>query len=127
MQKIIDRIKTWEDAAKEAGIDPLDLPFKNDSKTARQEAVNAFYQLDVIAEVLRKGVVLDWTDSDQIKWYPWFYDYRPGSGFSFDAPGYEWSLTATYGGARLCVDTKEKAVFFGTQFLSIWNKFQNPN
>jgi len=124
---LTDRIKTWEDAAAEKGIDPVkSLPFQKPSNT-REEAVNAFFMLDVIAELLCDGVVLDWTDTNQKKWYPWFTDYKKGSGFRFGGSGYNWTLTDTAGGARLCLPTKELTDYFGKQFLSTWNKFLNPN
>lgn len=123
---IMDRIKSFEDACEVVGADPEDLPYKN-PKNAREEAVNAFHMLDIISEALLEGKVLDWTDSDQPKYYPWFNNYKPGSGFRFNATTYVWTYALASGGARLCLDTEEKAKYFGTQFLDIWNKFQNPN
>jgi len=79
--KIIDRINSFEDAAKELGLAPT-LPFPN-AGSARELATNAFYQLDVIAEALREGNELDWANSNQKKWFAWFNDYTPGSGFRF--------------------------------------------
>lgn len=126
-QKITDRIKTFEDACQDNGLDPHDvLPFHKPTN-ARQEAANAFAKLDIISESLLEGARLDWTDSSQQKWYPWFNNYQPGSGFRFDGALCGWTYAGTFGGARLCVDTQEKARYFGTQFLEIWNKFLNPN
>lgn len=123
---IMDRIKTWEDAAAEYGIDPVtSLPYQSPVNN-RQVAANAFFVLDVIAEVLREGVILDWTNDQQQKWYCWFNKYNSGSGFSFGGTAYDWSFTNTNGGARLCVDTQDKAKYMGTQFLSIFNQFLNP-
>ncbi len=125
---VIDRIKTWEDACLEKGMDPVEsLPFSNPFKTSRQEAVNAFFKLDVIAEVLREEVILDWTNYNQKKWYAWFNDYEPGAGFSFHVTDFGWAYSSTIGGARLCLDTSEKAEYFGKQFLPLFNKFLNPN
>lgn len=126
-EKIIDRIKTWEDAAEEMGIDPgTSLPFPIPVGSF-QNAANAFFKLDVIATVLLEGVVLDWTNSNQYKYYPWFNKYKPGSGFSFDDSLCGWTFTRTLGGARLCLDTAEKAEYFGRQFIDIFNQFLNPN
>lgn len=125
--KPIDRIKTFEDAYEDLGLDSEDeLPFGIPAN-ARQEAANAFTMLDIISESLLEGAKLDWADESQKKWYPYFYDYKPGSGFRFGGASYVWSYASTDGGARLCVDTQEKATYFGTQFLDIWNKFLNPN
>lgn len=124
-QKITERIKSYEDACEDLGLDPVeDLPFKN-PKNNRQEAANAFHMLDVITESLMEGKKLDWEDGDQKKWYPVFNNYSSGSGFRFLYSDYDWTLTAACGGARLCVDTQEKSNYLGTQFLAIWNKFLN--
>jgi hypothetical protein len=126
-QKITDRIKTFEDACAHLSLDPEEyLPFLI-PKNARKQASNAFTMLDIISEALLDGVKLDWTNSDQKKWYPWFNEYSPGSGFRFGGTGYAWTTSATGGGARLCLDTEEKARYFGTQFIDIWNQYLNPN
>jgi hypothetical protein len=125
--KITDRIKTWEDAAAERNLDPIEsLPFKHAFKNSFEIAANAFFMLDVIASVLNENIILDWTNSDQKKWYCWFNNYKEGSGFSFDASSYVWTNANTLGGARLCVHSKELAEYFGTQFLPIFNQFLNP-
>ena len=122
-QKITDRIKSYEDACDES-TGPLPYPCpKND----RQEAVNAFYMLDVIAKKLLDGVVLDWANDNQSKWYPVFDRYSSGAGFQFFDSLYVWTYTSASGGARLCLDTKEKSDYFGTQFLGIWNKYLKPH
>lgn len=121
-----DRIKTFEDACKALGLNPAtEVPFKKPT-TNRQKFLNACAKLDIISEALLEGVVLDWTDSNQKKWAPWFDRYSPGAGFRFDDSGYWWTGTGACGGARLCVDTSEKADYFGTQFLDIWNDFLQP-
>lgn len=124
---VTDRIKTWEDAAAEKGIDPVkSLPFQKPANT-REEAANAFFQLDVIAEVLGEGVVLDWGNGDQYKYYPYFYEYKPSAGFRFGDSAYSWTHSIADGGVRLCLPTPKLAEYFGKQFLPIWNKFLNPN
>lgn len=125
-QKVTDRIKTWHDAAKVKGIDPVDsLPFIKPLNTF-QEAANAFFMLDIIADVLNEGTVLDWANSNQKKWYAWFNNYQPGSGFSFYVTDCDWATTTSGGGARLCLHSQELAHYFGTQFLPLFNKFLNP-
>lgn len=124
---VIGRIKTYEDACNELDKDPLEeLPY-NQPVNARQEAANAFVMLDIITEALLEGGTLDWENSNQQKWYPWFNNYSSGAGFRFDGTGCNWSVSFAFGGARLCVDTQEKAKYLGTQFIDIWNKFLNPN
>lgn len=125
-QPITERIDSYQAACEELGLDPdEELPFK-DPKNARQEAANAEVMLDIISEALLEGKELDWTDSTQEKWSPYFNNYKSGSGFRFDVSVCGWAHTDASGGARLCVDTKEKSDYFGQRFLPIWNKFLNP-
>ena len=123
---ITERIKTWEDAAAAFGVHPVNsLPFIN-PKNSFQEATNAFFQLDIIAQVLSEGKILDWTNRDQYKWYPCFNNYY-GAGFRFYDSRCAWACARADGGARLCLPTEALANYFGTQFLPTWNKFLNPN
>lgn len=121
---IIDRIKTYEDACEYLEIETA-VPYPN-PKNNRQEASNVFYMLDVITEALLEGKTLNWTDSNEKKWYPWFSKYKSGSGFRFGASNCAWPDASTAFGARLCVDTKEKSDYLGTHFLPLINKCLNP-
>lgn len=127
-KNILDEENPYEAACAMQGLDPIDeLPFA-DPKNTRQEAANAYVKLDIIAEALRDGVLLDFTPGNQQdKWWPWFNQYKPGSGFRFDGSGRVWSASSAFGGARLAVYTKAKSDEFGTKCLDIWNKFLNPN
>lgn len=125
--KITDRVKSYEDACAELGKDPVaELSYRNPVNN-RQEFANAAVMLDIICEALCEGVVLDWENEDQKKWGPWFTGYKKGSGFRFNDSYYRWTDTSTFGGARLCLPTKELSDYFGQHFLPIWNKFLNPN
>lgn len=124
--QITDRVKTFEDACEELGLDAdTVLPYPNPSNN-KQEAARAFAMLDIISEALAEGVVLNWEDDTQKKWYPWFNNYESGSGFRFDESDCSWAYTNSIGGARLCLPTKELSDYFGQQFLPVWNKFLNP-
>lgn len=124
---ITDRVKTFEDACAELGKNPTEeLPYKI-PMNARQEFANAAVMLDIIAEALCEGVVLNWADSNQQKWYPWFNEYTPGAGFRYYGTSYYWSDADAGGWVRLCLPTSKLAEYFGKQFLPIWNKFLNPN
>jgi len=108
-------------------LDPDEaLPYAS-PKNNREEAANAFVMLDIISQALLENAKLDWSNTDQKKWFPYFNGDSSGAGFRFYDTLCDWAGTFAGGGARLCVDTQEKAKYFGTQFLSIWNKFLNPN
>lgn len=121
-----DRIKTFEDACKVLGLNPAtEVPFKKPT-TNRQKFLNAAAKLDIISEALLEGVILDWSNSDQKKWAPWFNKYTSGAGFRFLGSVGWWAGAHAIGGARLCVDTEKKSDYFGTQFLDIWNDYLQP-
>lgn len=121
---IIDRIKSYEDACEYLEIETT-VPYPN-PKNNKQEASNAFYMLDIITEALLDGKTLNWEDSNEKKWYPWFNEYKSGSGFRFHGSNSDWTNSYTFIGAHLCVDTKEKSDYLGTRFLPLINKFLNP-
>lgn len=126
IQNIMDIVTSYESACTFLGKDPVaELPYPN-PETNRQRFANAAIKLDIINETLLDGTKLNWEDSNQRKWGPWFNNYKSGSGFRFLVSGFDWSATGALGGARLCLDTKEKSDYFGTQFLDIWNDFLNP-
>jgi hypothetical protein len=121
-KNIIDRVRTFEGACKIEGVKPADvIPFKGKKLTPDQVALNALAMLMLIVKVLREGVVLDYADSNQPKWYPWFIYDKSLSGFRFGGPGYVYTNTLTSGGSRLCVDTEAKAKYMGTKFIKLYN------
>lgn len=113
---IIDRIKTFEDACNEMGINPDELTSSFDTRDER-----AYKKLKVIIKVINEGWEPDWSNSSEAKWYPWFAA-RP-SGFGFSSSDYGGWFTFTYCGSRLCLSSKEKAEYVGKQFVDIYNEF----
>ena len=92
------------------------------SNTARN---NALKELEEIARALRCGVELDYSDSSQKKWFVVMIWDKGASGFRFDASYFEYAITNAIGDPRLCLDTQEKAIHFGTspEIVKIWNRF----
>ncbi len=86
---ILDRISSIEDAFDHAGVslqDPEVVPYQN-PKNPDQVAVNAFAKLIVGIRVLNEGVVLDFSNSNQVKYRP-YLAYKPGFGLSYGDYGY---------------------------------------
>jgi hypothetical protein len=111
--KIMDRIKTFEDAYNEIGIDPDDLFSEIDSPDEI-----AYKKLKLIAKVLNEGWEPNWDDSNERKWWSWF-KWSSGSGFVFSHSGYICDYTSTHVGSRLCFKNEELANYFGKQFIDI--------
>jgi hypothetical protein len=122
---VMSRIKTFEDACEELGIEPneffqgsIDNGLMNDIKS-----IVAYSQLIIICRALNEGWTPDWTNSDQNKYCPYFIKKVPGFGFSgTDCDG--WYSFACVG-SRLCFKNCELAEYAGKQFESIYNDFLN--
>jgi hypothetical protein len=116
-QKITDRVKSFLDACEVTGDNPNDKKFH----TGAEDDI-AYQKLKVVTSALREGVVLDYGNDNQKKWYPYFI--YGASGFRFYDTDYDITYTRAGGGSRLCVDTEEKAKHLGTtpEFLELYNQ-----
>lgn len=96
---ITSRVTSWKDVCRELGIDPVtSLPFRN-PKNKAERSLNGAFKIMKWSEVLNEGVVLDFLNISQDKFYCWwqktnagwvlrsvnFYSYCAlvGSGFYF--------------------------------------------
>jgi hypothetical protein len=117
--KITDRIKSYEDACAELGIQPVDetelkrLGFTDDELDYRK--------IKTITKALNEGWHADWSDEDQYKWYPWFR-FSSGS-FRFGATNYRDSYANAGVGSRLCFASDELAEYAGKQFEELYSSF----
>lgn len=115
--KIIDRIKTYDDAWKEA-----DQETRKECEIVPTDTndVVAYKKLKLIARVINQGWIPDWDNSNQYKWYPYF---KLSSGFSFSDSSYYCAHANSAVGSRLCFESDEKATYAGKQFSDIYNDF----
>lgn len=70
-EDITNRVKSYADACKVLGIEPMD----EDSMKAqgfRPDEI-ARRQLETITEALNEGWKPNWADTNEYKFYPWFY------------------------------------------------------
>jgi hypothetical protein len=114
-QNIKDRVKSYEDACKALGEQPI-IDFGNDTKDEI-----AYKKLKTIAKALNEGWVANYRDSSQIKWFPWFY--MSSSGFAFGDAVCECSIPAAGYAARLCLKDSGLAEYMGETFLTLWEEF----
>lgn len=135
-------IRSYADACKALGesVDEETLP-----KAGVPKHIIAQMKLELICKALWGGEVKVYPDPDgnRIYWYPWFalYNQSEIDGMSDKERGCLLSASANlgapagfgcllaltrsssstaYGGFRLCLDTEEKAEYFGKQFLELW-------
>ena len=135
-------IRSYEDACKALG--------ESVNEKALYEAgvpnhIIAQMKLELVCKALWGGEVKVYPDSDgnRVYWYPWFAlynqneidnmndkqrgcllsaiaNYGASAGFGCLTAPYRSSYSYANSGFRLCLDTEEKAEYFGKQFLELW-------
>ena len=135
-------IRSYEDACKALGesVDEKTL-----SEAGVPSHIIAQMKLELICKALWGGEVKVYPDPDgnRIYWYPWFALYNQNeidnmndkqrgcllsalaadgarAGFGCLSAPYRSSYSYANSGFRLCLDTEEKAEYFGKQFLELW-------
>lgn len=118
-----ERIKTFEDACEDQGIDPKDPKFQYMEGEDVDNSGPAFERLKIIRNSLLRNVKLVWGPNTPYKYFPSFYPDKPqGSGFS--ASGFPvWSAPYVTVSSRLAVNSSALAIYFGSQFESDWYNY----
>lgn len=139
------RIKMFEDACREIGID-AEAWNRDKISLGLEPDVLAFLKLRIIVKALNEGWEPQFTE-DECRYYPWFilytreeynkldeeeksrvvyrsnyFAYALG-GVSFAGAGSGSSSANAYIGVRLAFKTSELAAYCGRQFLDIWADF----
>ena len=109
-------IKSFEDACEVLEINPNDVFSKIDTKDEI-----AYKKLKIIIKAINNGWTPDWANSNQYKYYTWFYVLSSGSGFS--DTNFNYTLTNSNVGSRLCVDSKDKALYIAEQFKDLYEDY----
>lgn len=112
-QKITDRVKSFEDAC-----EVLAISSKIPGYYEMTEDERAYRKLKVIIEALNEGWKPDWNNTDQPKFYPWFY--MEGSFRLYYVSGRYGSSTV---GSRLCFRTREIGEYAVKQFFDLYKTF----
>ena len=138
------RIKTFEDACHEIGID-AEAWNRDKISLGLEPDVLAFLKLRIIVKALNEGWEPRFTE-DECRYYPWFilytgeeYNkldeeeksrvvYRSSNAFALGGVSYAYayydsSFTNAVIGVRLAFKTSELAAYCGRQFLDIWADF----
>ncbi len=124
------RPNSFEHACQVKGYDPVKiLPDVSMMPASLGQAVLNFIMLVIITEAMnynedtKEQWEPDWNDGDQEKWVPWFdmeVDNRNPSGFRFDDSRYDYTVTSSTGGSRLCYQNSEDAEYAGTTFTELF-------
>lgn len=138
-------IKTYEDACTALGekVDEVTL-----TNAGVPKHIIALMKLELVCKALWGGEVKVYPDpnGNRTYYYPWFALYTKDevermdseerglllSASAIDGASAGWgcaiassrsSYSNAYSGFRLCLDTYEKARYFGTQFLELWTEY----
>lgn len=139
------RIKTFEDACREIGID-AEAWNRDKISLGLEPDVLAFLKLRIIVKALNEGWEPQFTE-DECRYYPWFilytreeynkldeeeksrvvyrsnYNANAFGGVSCAVANNDSLLTNAVIGVRLAFKTSELAAYCGRQFLDIWADF----
>ena len=122
MSKIIESIKTFEDALK-ATVRP-DVPEFLELPEDIREYFKAQYKILVITEALNEGWKADMMDTNQKRWFPVFRtDPSSPSGLVFGSSFCHYSGASASVASRLCFKSVELATYAGEQFLELYKNF----
>lgn len=123
-EEITDRVKTYEDACKVLGVEPINE--QNAKAQGFRSDEIARRKLETIAAALNEGWKPDWNNTDQYKYYPYFYIQENANGASAGlscATTYIAATgTAANVGSRLCFYASRLARYAGNQFTDLYEQ-----
>lgn len=123
-EEITDRVKTYEDACKVLGVEPINE--QNAKAQGFRSDEIARRKLETIAAALNEGWKPDWNNTDQYKYYPYFYIQENAKGAAAGLSCANASSAATYTfasiGSRLCFYASRLARYAGNQFTDLYEQ-----
>ena len=124
-EEITDRVKSYADACKVLGIEPMNEQNMK-AQGFRPDEV-ARRKLETITEALNEGWKPDWNNTDQYKYYPYFYirenaKAKALAGLSYAGTSHSATRTAAYVGSRLCFHDSDTARYAGNTFTELYEQ-----
>ena len=117
-EEITDRVKTYEDACKVLGVEPINE--QNAKAQGFRSDEIARRKLETIAAALNEGWKPDWNNTDQYKYYPYFYIQENAKGKG--SAGLSFASTGT----RLRLRMRRSALGFAST-LHVWHGTRATN
>lgn len=124
-EEITDRVKTYEDACKVLGVEPINE--QNAKAQGFRSDEIARRKLETIAAALNEGWKPDWNNTDQYKYYPYFYIQentkgKGSAGLSYASTSYAAATTTASFGSQLCFYASRLARYAGNQFTDLYEQ-----
>lgn len=124
-EEITDRVKTYEDACKVLGVEPINE--QNAKAQGFRSDEIARRKLETIAAALNEGWKPDWNNTDQYKYYPYFYIQenakgKGSAGLSYASTDIAATYTYAYIGSRLCFYASRLARYASNQFTDLYEQ-----
>lgn len=124
-EEITDRVKTYEDACKVLGVEPINE--QNAKAQGFRSDEIARRKLETIAAALNEGWKPDWNNTDQYKYYPYFYIQenakgKGSAGLSFASTGHAATHSYASFGSRLCFYASRLARYASNQFTDLYEQ-----
>lgn len=120
VKNIIEQIKTLDDALAYNGKTKEQFAWETERDSDAQKADK---ELEEIALALREGKPLTMGQ----RWYYPYFNKPTGSSVGFSYLGYFCDCDDAVVGARHSVDTAEKAIYMGKQFVDIYTRKLAPS
>lgn len=122
---ITGRIKSYADACKVLGIEPLDENSMKAQGFRKDEIVRR--QLETITEALNEGWKPNWANTGELKYFPWFNivvsdgdTYGADAGLSCSGTNGAATNACANVGSRLCFQNPETARYAGHTFTDLY-------
>ncbi len=114
------KIKNFDDILKLSGKTLKEiLPYKT-PKNKQQRSINALVKIQLITEVLNQGTILDFLNTNQYKYLPWF---KKVVGSGWVVTSYASYCLHTVDGFGTFYKSEKLALFAGNTFLDIYKDY----
>lgn len=122
-EEITDRVKSYADACKVLGIEPMNEQNMK-AQGFRPDEV-ARRKLETITEALNEGWKPDWNNTDQCKYYPYFFireNAKAEGTAGLSCARHAASYTSAGVGSRLCFHDSDTARYAGNTFTELYEQ-----
>jgi hypothetical protein len=109
----------YEAACKKLELDPNGQPDLSEVRTKYHASQRALHKLQVIRDAITGDREADWNNSNEQKWFGWYWLNAPGFRFY----GAYYHCTTSCVGSRLCTFCEEDQKFFSTQCIALWSDY----